>query len=334
MKLSRSARAFTLVELLVVIAIIGVLVALLLPAVQTAREASRRISCSSNLRQLSLAVTNYQETFKQFPFGHVFSGAFDGAPADNDGGSAFGWGYAILPYIEQQTLFDQFNPNLMVCSTFKPAGQSSNMELQQTPLAVFGCPSDTKPSNATDGACTNAATSSYQGAGTSYDGWSGNAITAAPNTLRYNGSFDRDTRGRVGLRDITDGLSSTIIVVESKWKMTAGGTNRNRIYGATDDANGASGASNALMDNGQWPMNWTAAQGNPQPTRTAGSNHPRGAQFAFGDGSVKFINENIQHTATAWVNDANAFDRANNGAKYGVYQRLFSIADGLLMGNY
>jgi prepilin-type processing-associated H-X9-DG protein len=81
-------------------------------------------------------------------------------------------------------------------------------------------------------------------------------------------------------------------------------------------------------------MNWTAKQGNPQPNRTAGSEHPRGAQFAFSDGSVKFLSENIQHTAAAWVNNANAFDQPNNGAKYGVYQRLFSIADGLLLNGY
>src|SRR5215468_5085267 len=130
MRLSRGARGFTLVELLVVIAIIGVVVALLLPAVQVAREASRRISCSSNLRQLSLGVTNYHETFKQFPFGHVFTGSFDGAATDGDGGNGFGWGYSILPYIEQQTLFDQFNPSLMVCDTTKPTGKMSNMELQ------------------------------------------------------------------------------------------------------------------------------------------------------------------------------------------------------------
>jgi prepilin-type processing-associated H-X9-DG protein len=310
------------------------LVALLLPAVQVARESARRMSCSSNLRQMSLAIQNYHETFKQFPFGHVFRGSFDGAPADGDGGNAFGWGYSILPYLEQQALFDQFNPSLMVCDTTKPGGKASNMELQQTPLAVFSCPSDNKPSNMTDGACTNAATSSYQGAGTSYDGWEGVAVGAAPNTLRYNGAFDRDNRGSVGLRDLTDGTSNSLVIVESKWKMTAAGTNRNRIYGATDTAVGASGASNALMDNGQWPMNWTAAQGNPQPARTAGSQHPRGAQFAFGDGSVKFLSENIQHTATAWVNNANAFDLPNSGAKYGVYQRLYSVADGLLVSGF
>src|SRR5262245_63733172 len=97
-------RGFTLVELLVVIAIIGVLVALLLPAVQTAREAARRQSCLNNLKQLALACHNYHDTFLVLP-----AGAMGGLTANVDDG--FGGGGGILPFIEQQALFDQINTN-------------------------------------------------------------------------------------------------------------------------------------------------------------------------------------------------------------------------------
>src|SRR5688572_25384501 len=92
----RNRSAFTLVELLVVIAIIGVLVALLLPAVQAAREAARRMQCSNNLKQLALALHNYEGTYKTFP------------PAGIDS-NQMSWVVMLLPFIEQQPLFGNFN---------------------------------------------------------------------------------------------------------------------------------------------------------------------------------------------------------------------------------
>src|SRR5262245_55758548 len=94
---------FTLVELLVVVAIIGVLVALLLPAVQSAREAARRMTCQSNLKQHAIAMHNYHDTWLKLPAGLMGS-----ASSPDDG---FGWGTAILPFVEQKALFDKINPN-------------------------------------------------------------------------------------------------------------------------------------------------------------------------------------------------------------------------------
>ena len=80
-------------------------------------------------------------------------------------------------------------------------------------------------------------------------------------------------------------------------------------------------------------MNLTAALGNQQPDRTAASEHPSGCQFVLGDGSVRFVSQNIQHTATAWI-DANHPYMTAQGQPYGLYQRLFSIADGLQMAEF
>src|SRR6187431_1839409 len=103
MKPSSPRRAFTLVELLVVIAIIGVLVALLLPAVQAAREAARRMQCTNNLKQLGLAVHNYHDT------NNVFPPQMMNINTSND--RRWGWGAVTLPYIEQGALYQQLNPD-------------------------------------------------------------------------------------------------------------------------------------------------------------------------------------------------------------------------------
>ncbi len=281
---------FTLVELLVVIAIIGVLVGLLLPAVQAAREAARRMSCGNNLKQLGLAMHNYHDTYKKFPYGHSYTGHFDGNPLDAQGGTGWGLFAGALSFLEQGN-----QQNLINFSY--PAGEltvTRNRVVCQTPLAIFACPSDTKPLQFNDGAIPNSATSSYQGCGTSYDGWAGNALSASPNTLRYNGVFERSNRGApYGISNITDGTSNCVMVVETKWDMDADRRNRSRIYAGKDIVDFAQGATNCLMINGQWTMNWTERRGNPQPHRTASSNHTGGAQFCFADGSVRFIGQNF-----------------------------------------
>ncbi len=99
----RIRKAFTLVELLVVVAIIGLLVGLLLPAVQSAREAARRMQCSNNLKQMALAIHNYESSFKKIPCA-IMGSPIDGHRFDDDG---FGWQSAILPFIEQQNLYNQ-----------------------------------------------------------------------------------------------------------------------------------------------------------------------------------------------------------------------------------
>jgi prepilin-type N-terminal cleavage/methylation domain-containing protein/prepilin-type processing-associated H-X9-DG protein len=324
MNSSRTRSGFTLVELLVVIAIIGVLVALLLPAVQTARESARRMACGNNLKQMGLAIHNYVDTHKSIPIGHMYRGHFDGNVTNNFGGSGFGWGTAILPYLEQASLYNQFDLRLPISNT-RP---SRNRALAETPLKVFTCPSDFKPKTWKDGALPNSATASYKACSSSYNGWAGDLPGARVNRDRRNGLFDRDNRaGSLRFAEITDGTTNQFMIAECKWKMDRNGRNRGRIFGSTDDPGFARGASNALMLNGRWQINWTQLEGNPQPHRTAGSNHPGGAQFCMADGSVRLISENIQHTATAW--NANRPYMTNKKQPYGLYQRLFSIGDGL-----
>src|SRR5690606_17482866 len=161
-----------------------------------------------------------------------------------------------------------------------------NLTVCQTPLDIFACPSDIKPKQRTDGAITDSATSSYQGAGSSFSGWSEHKVSGNPNRNRFNGVFGRSNRGFVaGFRDITDGTTNTIMIAETRWDMDNNGRNRSRIYCGKDIVDYAQGATNALMVNGRWAINWTQPEGNPQPHRTAGSKHPGGAQFCFVDGS-------------------------------------------------
>ena len=341
-------RGFTLIELLVVIAIIAILIALLLPAVQQAREAARRTQCKNHLKQFGLALHNYHDVYGTFPIGHQFVGGYDNNLTDADGGSAFGFGTLLLPYIDQAPLYNQFDLDLQIAEQILPTNGPFNRDLAQTVLSFISCPSDAKEERRNDGALANTATSSYQGTSGSYNAYPGGFPGANGNNdpKRWNGVLNRSNSQIVRIRDITDGTTNTTVMAETRWDMDNGNRNRSRWYGAMDRGGvqdpgpfmGAAGATNALMVQGEWAMNWTQPQGNPQPHRTAGSSHEGGAHFLLGDGSVRFISENIQHTAHACIVNmgqcTNAFNRANNGADYGIYQRLFSRNDGLVVNEF
>jgi prepilin-type N-terminal cleavage/methylation domain-containing protein/prepilin-type processing-associated H-X9-DG protein len=199
-KLKEPRRAFTLIELLVVISIIGLLVALLLPAVQAAREAARRTQCVNNLKQVGLALQNYHGSFQVFPPGYIST--FDAS--GNDTGPGWGWAAMLLPQMEQKSLFDAIN---FATPIEAPASQTYRLVL----VAGYLCPSDSAPPSwlatmrnasgvATQSIC-QVATANYVGVfGTSDPGIDG------------DGTFFRDSN--VGLRDITDGSSQTIVAGE------------------------------------------------------------------------------------------------------------------------
>ncbi|MDO5554467.1 MAG: DUF1559 domain-containing protein [Planctomycetia bacterium] len=208
----RQSPAFTLVELLVVIAIIGVLIALLLPAVQAAREAARRMSCSNNLRQIGLAMHNYHDTVGSFPPGKVS----DPKPDYTDSGNYVGWGALILPFCEQgnvQSLID-FKKKVYV---------EPNLTAGKTLIHMYLCPSDPdrelrdvdyyNPDNNWTPEQLHLAPSHYAGIITEQISTYGSEKDGS--TLKHDELGVILLTRAVTMAEITDGTSNTIMVSEA-----------------------------------------------------------------------------------------------------------------------
>ncbi|QDU77799.1 Type II secretion system protein G precursor [Bremerella volcania] len=301
---------FTLVELLVVIAIIGVLIALLLPAVQQAREAARRTSCRNKMKQLGLALHNYHDTFNVFPSGNMSrSGSTtDCTPDGNqcqDGMAS--WTVLILPFIEQGNLYDQFdfkqplywgfnddftgtNPN---CGT-----NNVNFVPQTTSVDAFHCPSDPLASG---GSLTN----NYMGV------MGGDTFPANNNGSAYNCRMNNSRlnynngmlylNSKTGFHSATDGSSNVYLIGESKYLFqpnfcceTATWASSARIN--NDDSLLLNIVACTFQPNtGDNPLNNNVHMWDEMPG-TVGSWHPGGCHMAMGDASVHFISENIDIT--------------------------------------
>jgi len=335
LKLRRGA-AFTLIELLVVIAIIGVLVGLLLPAVQTAREASRRAACQNKLKQLGLAVHNYADANKKLPPGYRFvippgtaSPVFN--TLRSSGLGAWAWSAFLLPYLEESAIYDQHAASLSDPAGMAPYPGSEANGLGARP-AVFSCPSDAELPIQGRG---NYGTSNYvANYGAHYE-------NSALTTLGHHGGqgvgylITESWRwGHLGVfhgnsayrwKDITDGTSSTIMLgevsqLDRDWRYInyasekQGGGRWPCIHSQLKD-------DGLLMRdvhpdhpiNTRFPdaMDWNYQHDG------FGSLHPGGAMFVFCDGSTHFLDANI-----------------DSSSSLGTYQRLGMRADGLPVGDY
>ncbi len=277
-------RGFTLIELLVVIAIIAVLVAILLPAVQQAREAARRSSCNNNLKQIGLAIANYESTFSLYPAGRQgCDGSCTGDPTwSYYGTSAF---VGLLPYIDQTALFNKYdtaNPIYNNSSTTWLASANNKAFVASRP-ATYVCPSDISlPTvNFTVGADT---------APTAVSSYGLSAGTYGPSvTTNTTGKFDNTGmfvyKYYFGVKDALDGLSNTFFVGEVKFADNTTKPNQWPYFSRHT----------AVARSTENPMNTKVGAGTQFEGGNAcfGSYHVGGAQFVFGDGRVEFLSENI-----------------------------------------
>ncbi|MDZ7620258.1 MAG: DUF1559 domain-containing protein [Patescibacteria group bacterium] len=312
-------RAFTLVELLVVIAIIGILIALLLPAVQSAREAARRMQCSNQMRQIALALHNYHDAMKSFPHGTRWP---IGAP---------NWRVMVLAYMEQKALSDQLDLSSQLsvggfstqredtgsCGYGTP-GVHRNAILAGLTVAGWNCPSSRSSTNATGQTPTynnrsEGQTHDYVGiAGSTPDPGGRGTRVCSDVITRYggniycqNGVFFPD--GAVRIARVTDGTSHTMFVGEQSGLV--GTADIRACYhagwaGCFNDDYKAAQPINMRADGDYWcsgvttiryPINLRKTAGGASQTHNANtvlnSNHPGGTHGALVDGSVQFLSE-------------------------------------------
>jgi prepilin-type N-terminal cleavage/methylation domain-containing protein len=326
---------FTLVELLVVIAIIGILVGLLLPAVQAAREAARRMQCSNNLKQLALALHNYESAHKRFPCG--FTDNFAANPPGGDGG--WSWAAGCLPYLEQNSLYSSLDFRVAAYGTIGTISDAAGLNNQATatPLSMFKCPSDigplTRAINAgSPGGTSTIAITSYCGNLGPHDGAPCDAPATGPvqTGQRNTGLLVVNANRKIG--EISDGTSNTFAVGEVSWRPlnAAGqGSDRQFVLGSVITTGAVNACGNLGPGTNGAFLHLRSARKKLNGPYTADkhrafhSYHTGGAQFAICDGSVQFISENIDH------NDTNFPLTTQQPA---TYQRLASINDGLVAG--
>ena len=338
--------AFTLVELLVVIAIIGILIGMLLPAVQSVRAAARRAACTNNVRQLALAMLNYESTHRALPPGINITD-FDRTTTTRHHLGRFSWGTFILPHLEQATVYDQLQPGEATLT--ERLNTPEGLAAAQSPLSIFRCPSDVGPSlnddrliqQAGGGDAVATAVSNYVVNNNSgFPMWS--QVEAVEEgvleSVRLEGPFAGSSNARgTRLAKLTDGTSTTILIGERK-SDNGFVPDDTSIYiaEATPRAAllyGSRGTGHTVVD----PIDYSSWHGMTDvgfcgiapindfsvwhKDRSVSSNHAGGVVFAFGDGSTRFVSESIDHSPRGNIDS--------------VYEQLLAIDDGtVITGEY
>lgn len=311
LKARASRSGFTLVELLVVIAIIGILIALLLPAVQAAREAARRSQCSNNLKQVVLGLHNYHDTHRVFPPGFIdsdptYTAGSQGVMQNVNG---LAWSTFILPFIEQAPLYDQVQSQTLGFARHWErdfGGASAPIPASREGVSVYSCPSDTM-------SLINTKRGNY--GKNNYLGNSGNAAAIDRKGIFWVNSAVR-------MADIRDGTSNAVMVIERTGTRELANTscgvgaaavacdwNAGLWIGPSYVGNSVGwhpgldspdvdsyGGGNATYminrSNQTWGNSWGSA-----------SDHPGGLQLALCDGSVRFVSETIDMLTYRYIRD-------------------------------
>jgi prepilin-type N-terminal cleavage/methylation domain-containing protein len=324
---------FTLIELLVVIAIIAVLIALLLPAVQQAREAARRSQCKNNLKQIGIALHNYEESYKKLPPAAVWQGNNGlGGTAPEDGRHA-GWGATwvtmLLPNLDQTAVYELYDSKQVARSAANAGTQATAL---QQKLPFISCPShpgiDTLLSqdfNPTISATAGVAKGTYganAGAGRIL-------LRADANNNQLRGAFSAINQYGAAFRDVRDGQTNAVMVSEIVKHISTGddrgawGWCTGPLFSGRGNGGGVlTPNSQFLMDSSPYSVNDTTNgifnfRSNPDHSTDSGvaarSFHAGGVHVLLMDGSSRFVSENIDQTL--WLN-------------------LLSIADGAPIGEF
>jgi len=348
-------RAFTLVELLVVIAIIGILIALLLPAINAAREAGRRAQCMNNAKQMGLACINYQENMGAFPIGCRVARGTTNFPTTTSWDA--NWVVLVLPYTENSALLQMYDNK-------QHLSQALNAPFRASRINTMLCPSDATnnsvpymPGGSNSGAGTNWARGNYAGNGALPQIF--NAPFIGPGSSGWAVPWARGVMGineSCANKDITDGTAHTILIGEIRagvvavdprgiWAMGSVGGSLLWGHADTDDI-----GPNRIEPNPQWgsddivscgdteakidfdtlcQMKMDCHEGNGSVQATSRSMHPGGVNMVFCDGAVTFISDSIDVGPVWWTGPGPTFNMSKKDpGQFGVWQKLICSGDG------